>query len=151
MNLANGSYSFDIHLSHPGQVSCFPPSWIPHRAHNQGQLQWPMAWWPQYLLFTEMAMFSVHIWLAISLSFFTFSLLILCWGIVLYTTTTMLWSFQVNSEGTQPYTYVYPFSLKLPSHPGWLITLSLLVIHFKYSSVYMTFPNSLTVPSHQQP
>ena len=27
-------------------------------------------------------------------------------------------------EGTQPYTYMYPFSPKLPSHPGCHITLS---------------------------
>ena len=40
---------------------------------------------------------------------------------------------------------MYPFSPKFPSHPGWHVTLgrfhvlyskSLLVIHFKYSSVY---------------
>ena len=43
---------------------------------------------------------------------------------------------------------------ELPSHPGYHKTLSrvsvlssryLLVIHFKYSSVYMTIPNSLTI------
>ena len=28
---------------------------------------------------------------------------------------------------------------------------SLLIIHFKYSSVYMTFPKSLIIPSPQQP
>ena len=28
----------------------------------------------------------------------------------------MLWQFQVNSEGTQPYIYMDPFSPKLPSH-----------------------------------
>ena len=33
---------------------------------------------------------------------------------------TMLWWFQVNSEGTQPYIYVYSFSPKLLSHPGFL-------------------------------
>ena len=26
--------------------------------------------------------------------------------------------FQVNSKATQPYVYMYPFSLKLPTHPG---------------------------------
>ena len=64
--------------------------------------------------------------------------------------------FQVISEGTQSYMYMYPFSSKLPSHPGCHITLSrvpsaynsfLLVIHFKYSSVYMSIPSSLTIPS----
>ena len=30
-------------------------------------------------------------------------------------------------------------------------TIVLLVIHFKYISVYMTFPQSLTIPSPQQP
>ena len=37
---------------------------------------------------------------------------------------TMLWQFQVDSKGTQPYTYVYPFSPKLPSYPGCHIPLS---------------------------
>ena len=37
---------------------------------------------------------------------------------------TMLWYFQVNSEGPQPYMYRYPFSTKLPSHPGCQIQLS---------------------------
>ena len=37
---------------------------------------------------------------------------------------TMLWQFQVGNKGTQPYIYMYPFSPKLPSHPGCHITLS---------------------------
>ena len=41
-----------------------------------------------------------------------------------YSSLTMLWSFQLNSEGTQLYIYVYPFSPRPPSHPGWHITLS---------------------------
>ena len=54
------------------------------------------------------------------------------------------------------YIHTYPFSPKLPSHPGCHITLSrvpcvhsmsLLVIHFKYSSVCMSIPNSLTTSS----
>ena len=62
----------------------------------------------------------------------------------------------MNSEGIQLYIYMYPLSPKLSSHPGCHITLStlpvlhsrsLLVLHFKYSSVYMSIPNSLTVPS----
>ena len=53
------------------------------------------------------------------------------------------------------HTHVFILS-PTPSHQGWHITWvelhvlysrSLLVIHFKYSSVYMTFPNSLTIPS----
>ena len=48
----------------------------------------------------------------------------------------------------------------IPLCPGWHITLSrvpcvynkfLLVICFKYSIVYMTFPKSLTIPSPWQP
>ena len=31
---------------------------------------------------------------------------------------TMLWQFQADSKGTQPYLCIYPFSPKLPSHPG---------------------------------
>ena len=41
-----------------------------------------------------------------------------------YSQLTMLWSFQVNSKGAQPYIYMYPFSPKPPSHPGCHITLS---------------------------
>jgi len=33
-------------------------------------------------------------------------------------------SFQVNSEGTQLYIYMHPFSPKLPSPPDYYITLS---------------------------
>ena len=36
----------------------------------------------------------------------------------------MLWWFQVNSEGAQPYINMYPFCPKLPSHLGCRITLS---------------------------
>ena len=35
---------------------------------------------------------------------------------------TVLWQVQVNSKGTQPYKYMYPFFSKLPSHPGCHIT-----------------------------
>ena len=41
-----------------------------------------------------------------------------------YSRLTMLWQFQLNNQGTQPYIYMYPFSPKLPSHPGCHITLS---------------------------
>ena len=37
---------------------------------------------------------------------------------------TMLWQFQVNSEGTRPHMYIYPFSFKLSSHPSCHITWS---------------------------
>ena len=40
-----------------------------------------------------------------------------------YNQLTMWW-FQTNSEGTQPYIYMYPFSLKPLFHPGWHIPLS---------------------------
>ena len=35
-----------------------------------------------------------------------------------YSQLTMLWQFRVDSEGTQPFIYMYAFSPKLPSHPG---------------------------------
>ena len=50
-----------------------------------------------------------------------FKLSILYWG---NNWLTMLWEFQVNSEGTQPSMYMYPFSPKSPSHPGCHMTLS---------------------------
>ena len=46
---------------------------------------------------------------------------------LVYSWVTMLWWFQVNSEGTQPYTYMYQFSSKLPSHNIEQTSLSLLV------------------------
>lgn len=36
----------------------------------------------------------------------------------------MLQQFQVNNKGTQLYVHMYPFSPKLPSHPGCHMTLS---------------------------
>ena len=52
----------------------------------------------------------------------------------------------MNSEGTKSHTHMYPFSPKVPSNPGYHITLSrvpcsqaFLVIHFKYSSVCMSW------------
>ena len=67
---------------------------------------------------------------------------------------TKLWQFQVNREGTQPYICMNPFSPNLSSIQAstkhWvefhvLSSRSLLVIHFKYSSVHVTFPNSLSL------
>ena len=43
----------------------------------------------------------------------TFSFVLYSWVTVL-----ILWSFQVDRKGTQPFVYTYPFSPKLPSHPG---------------------------------
>ena len=69
---------------------------------------------------------------------------------------TMLWQFQVNREGIQSY---IPCSLlsQLPSHPGCHITLwaefhvlpsrSLLVVHFKYSRVYLWMDHILFIHS----
>ena len=68
----------------------------------------------------------------------------------------MLWEFQVDREESWPYTYMYPFSLKPLSHPGCYLTLSSMCYvigfcWFKYSSVYMTCPKSLTLPSTPAP
>ena len=41
-----------------------------------------------------------------------------------YNRLTMLWQFQVDSQGTQPSMYMDPFSPKLPSHSRCHITLS---------------------------
>ena len=41
-----------------------------------------------------------------------------------YSQLTMVWWFQVDSEGTQPYIHMDPFFPKLPSHPGCHIALS---------------------------
>ena len=69
----------------------------------------------------------------------------------------------MDSKGTQPYIYMdewiyvsilpeIPLPSRLPHNTEFpvLYTRSLLVIHFKYGSVYMLIPNSLTIPSPQQ-
>ena len=73
-----------------------------------------------------------------------------------YSRLTMLWLFRGHSKGTQPHIYMYPFSPKCPFYPGWHIILSrvpcaIKYCHFQYSSVYMTFPKSRTIPSPWQP
>ena len=49
-----------------------------------------------------------------------FKLFVLCWVIAIITVVIV----SVNSEGTHPKKYMYPFSPKLPSNPGGNITLS---------------------------
>ena len=62
----------------------------------------------------------------------------------------------MDSKGTQPYIYMCPFSPNSPPIQAaiqhWaefhmLYSRFLLIIHFKYSSVYMLIPNFLTNPS----
>ena len=68
-----------------------------------------------------------------------------CNGVQPSNNVTMLWQFQANSEGTQPYIYMYPFSPQTPLP-------SRLPQNIEQSSmccVYMTIPNSLTILSHQ--
>ena len=36
-------------------VFCFSSSWIPSGYTVKGQLKWPMAWWPQHPLFSNVA------------------------------------------------------------------------------------------------
>ena len=60
-----------------------------------------------------------------------------------YSWLAVLWYFQVNSQGTQPYTYMYPFSPKLPSHPGCRITLSRVPYAIQWS--WMVFHLSIVV------
>ena len=54
-------------------------------------------------------------------NFFSFLIFHFCVGIQPTDTVVIV---QVNSEGTQPYIYMGPFSPRLPSHPGCHITLS---------------------------
>ena len=51
------------------------------------------------------------LFLILELTCFFFKLFLSCWGIANYNVVTV----QVNSEGTQPFIYLYPFSPKLPS------------------------------------
>ena len=55
---------------------------------------------------------------------YEFSILFKTYFVLEYSHLTMLWQFQVNSKGTQSYTFTYPFSPKFPSHPGCHIILS---------------------------
>ena len=49
-----------------------------------------------------------------------------------YSQLTMLWQFQVNSKGTQPYIFLDPFFPKLPSHPGCHVTISRVYLDILY-------------------
>ena len=68
--------------------------------------------------------------------------------------STVLWYFKANSKGTQPIIYVYSILNSPPIQAAtkhWaefhvLSSRSLLVIHFKYSCVYMSITNSLSLP-----
>ena len=95
-------------------------------------------------------------WMFLLFVFFSFQTFYFIFG---YNWLT-IWQFQVDSKGTQSYIHRYPFSPKLPSRPGCHIPLSRvpvlqsrppLVNYFKYSTVYTTIPNSLTIPSPIHP
>ena len=68
----------------------------------------------------------------------------------------MLFSFQVYSKVIQLYTDMYLFFFKVFSHLGYyrvlsrvpcaIYSTSFLVIYFKCSSVYMSIPNSQSIP-----
>lgn len=60
------------------------------------------TFWPKVLI--EMRLRNSH------LSFFPFQILNFLFFV--YSGLTMLWQFQVYSEGTKTYIYIYPFSLK---------------------------------------
>ena len=73
-----------------------------------------------------------------------------------------VWLFQMNSERTQPCIYMYRFPApqtfltsilahNVEQRPMCYTTGLCWLSHFKYSSVYLTFPESLTNPSHSQP
>ena len=47
----------------------------------------------------------------------------------------VLWYLWTHSKGTQPYIYMYPFSPKLPSHPGCHTTLSRVPCAVQYDLV----------------
>ena len=84
------------------------------------------------------------------------NLLLFFWLFILeYSWLTMLWGFQVYNRVIQLCIYMYPFSIfplchiilnRIPSAIN-----SLLVIHFKCSSVCMSVPNALTIPSSPYP
>ena len=68
-----------------------------------------------------------------------------------YSWSTMLWQFQVDSKETEPYISMCPFSPKLPSYPGchamWQskARCAQQCAQFKYHSVYISIPDSLTI------
>ena len=64
-------------------------------------------------------LFLILVLLEISSCIFPF--LLTFYFILRYSQLTMVWWFEVNSEGTQLYINMEPFSPKLPFHPGCLI------------------------------
>ena len=89
-------------------------------------------------------------WCRSHIQWFCFKVFILYWR---YSWLTILWISNEQWRDSVIHIYMYPFSSRLPSHPGCHIKLSrvlcsrsLLVIYFKYSSVCMSIPNSLTMP-----
>ena len=61
----------------------------------------------------------------------------------------MLWQFQVNSEGTEPYIGMYPFSLILPSHLGCHITLNR--VPCAIQQVFVGYPFKIQQCVHAHP
>lgn len=79
---------------------------------------------------------------------------------VLYCWLTMVWEFQGDSKGTLPCIHVssiLPNPSSYPScHSTWsrvseLYSRSLVVVHFKRSSVYVSIPSCLALPLHPLP
>ena len=80
---------------------------------------------------------------------------------------TMLCEFQVYSKATQPCMYLYLFLFKsfpqldssrilsrVPCAVQWVLagyTFYCLVMHFKYSNVYMSIPDLVTIPNEPPP
>ena len=101
----------------------------------------------------------------VNLFFFSNTKSSLYWGIADYQyCDSFRWTVKgLSHTYTYTYTYTYTRIHSPPSTPPiqagtwhWtefhvLHNRFLLVIHFKYSSVCMTFPKSVTVPSHWQP
>ena len=80
---------------------------------DQSPLWFSLSWRP------ELNPLVCSSWLQDSFFFLTF------YFVLGYSLLTILWWFQANKEGTQPYMYMYLFSLSIPSHPGCHVTLGL--------------------------
>ena len=71
---------------------------------------------------------------------FIFCVFLTFYFILEHSQLTVSWSFQVDSQGTQPSIYMYPFCPKLPSHPSCHITLSSFL--FSKSCSFQNEPHS---------
>ena len=87
------------------------------RMSKWSRFLWTMFWW-RVREFSFDNTINKHFCL-IHVSTTWYSFLIVLNFVLEYSWLTMLWQFPGDRKGTQPYSYMYPFSPKFSSHPGY--------------------------------